>query len=148
MTTIYTVGTTKDIKLDDGTIRRYIAVDGGFIDNLRPALYNAIYTARLANRDSAEKLINSRIVGKHCESGDVIVDAIDLPADIQPGDLIAVPVTGAYGYSMANNYNQLGRPAVVVVENSAAGIMFRRENPADFQGLEQKLDMRPLSHKE
>ena len=112
-TTLYTVGTTKSIELDGGDTRRYIAVDGGFTDNMRPALYDAKYHAILANRLSSSHDVLSRIVGKHCESGDIIIRDIQLPQDIVPGDILAVPVTGAYGRQMASNYNHLTRPAVI-----------------------------------
>ncbi len=135
-TTLYTVGTTKNIELDGGDTRRYIAVDGGFIDNLRPALYGAQYHCVLANRSSSSHTVLSRVVGKHCESGDVLIRDIDLPEDIHPGDLLAVPVTGAYGRMMANNYNHLTRPAVVAVKDGKARLIVRRESIDDILALE------------
>lgn len=135
-TTLYTVGTTKNIELDGGDTRRYIAIDGGFTDNMRPALYDAKYHAILANRISDAHDVNSRIVGKHCESGDIIVREINLPEDIHPGDLIAVPVTGAYGRQMASNYNHLTRPAVVAVKDGKARLIVRRETEADLLALD------------
>ena len=135
-TTLYTVGTTKNIELDGGNTRRYIAVDGGFIDNMRPALYDAKYHAILANRVSSSHDVTSRIVGKHCESGDVIIRDINLPEDIHPGDLIAVPVTGAYGRQMGSNYNHLTRPAVVAVKDGKARVIVRRESEADLLALD------------
>ena len=135
-TTLYTVGTTKNIELDGGNTRRYIAVDGGFTDNMRPALYDAKYHAIIANRISSAHPVLSRIVGKHCESGDIIIRDIDLPEDLHPGDLIAVPVTGAYGRQMASNYNHLTRPAVVAVKDGKARVIVRRETEADLLALD------------
>jgi diaminopimelate decarboxylase len=135
-TTLYTVGTTKNIELDGGDTRRYIAVDGGFIDNLRPALYGAKYHCLLANRASTSHDVLSRVVGKHCESGDILIRDINLPEDIAPGDILAVPVTGAYGRMMANNYNHLTRPAVVAVKDGKARLIVRRESIDDILALE------------
>ena len=122
MVMLYRVGVVKDISLEDGGVRRYVAIDGGMSDNIRPVLYDAAYTATLANRDPAEasSLARCRIVGKHCESGDIIIRDIDLPADIAGGDLLAVPAVGAYGYSMASNYNMLTKPGVLAVEDGSA----------------------------
>ena len=113
--TLYTVGVVKDVTVPGGGVRRYVAVDGGMSDNIRPALYGASYTAALAGRAGAEEMARCRIVGKHCESGDIVVRDVDLPADVRAGDVIAVPATGAYGYSMASNYNMLTKPGVVGV---------------------------------
>ncbi len=135
-TTLYEVGTTKNVTLDDGGIRRYIAVDGGMSDNIRPALYGAQYSAILANRTSTQSAISSRLVGKHCESGDIIIREIDLPSDIAPGDLIATPATGAYGRSMASNYNHMPRPAVIAVKDGTARLIVRRETQEDLLGLD------------
>ena len=135
-TTLYTVGTTKSIELDGGDTRRYIAVDGGFTDNMRPALYDAKYHAILANRLSSSHDVMSRIVGKHCESGDIIIRDIQLPQDIVPGDILAVPVTGAYGRQMASNYNHLTRPAVIAVIDGKARLIVRRETEADLLALD------------
>ena len=122
MVMLYRVGAVKDISLEDGGVRRYVAIDGGMSDNIRPVLYDAAYTATLANRDPAQasSLARCRIVGKHCESGDIIIRDIDLPADIAGGDLLAVPAVGAYGYSMASNYNMLTKPGVLAVEDGTA----------------------------
>ena len=122
MVMLYRVGVVKDISLEDGGVRRYVAIDGGMSDNIRPVLYDATYTATLANRDPAQasSLARCRIVGKHCESGDIIIRDIDLPADIAGGDLLAVPAVGAYGYSMASNYNMLTKPGVLAVEDGTA----------------------------
>ena len=122
MVMLYRVGVVKDVSLEDGGVRRYVAIDGGMSDNIRPVLYDATYTATLANRDPAQasSLARCRIVGKHCESGDIIIRDIDLPADIAGGDLLAVPAVGAYGYSMASNYNMLTKPGVLAVEDGTA----------------------------
>jgi diaminopimelate decarboxylase len=144
-TTIYLVGTTKLVKLDDGSTRRYISVDGGMSDNIRPALYGATYSAFLANRSSSEKTINSRVVGKHCESGDILIPEIELPADITAGDLLAIPATGAYGRSMASNYNHMPRPSVIAVKDGLAREILRRENEADLLNLDVVQAPRQLS---
>ena len=136
MATLYEVGTTKSIVLDDGGSRAYIAVDGGMSDNIRPALYNAEYTVALANRKSTAAVQPSRVVGKHCESGDIIIKNVDLPSDIVPGDLLVTPVTGAYGRSMASNYNHISRPPVVAVALGKARIIVRRETHEDLLRLE------------
>jgi diaminopimelate decarboxylase len=112
---LYTVGTIKDV---DG-IRTYVSVDGGMSDNIRTALYDASYECVLASRESAAAPMLSRVVGRHCESGDIVVRHAWLPSDLAPGDLLAVPATGAYCRSLASNYNHVGRPAVVAV--SAGG---------------------------
>ena len=116
MFTLYEVGTVKDV---DG-IRTYVWVDGGMSDNIRTALYDAAYSATLAGRASAEPPILARVVGKHCESGDIVVKDEFLPADVRAGDLLAVPGTGAYCRSMASNYNHVPRPPVVAVVDGAA----------------------------
>jgi diaminopimelate decarboxylase len=136
MTTIYEVGTTKEVRLEDGSTRWYISVDGGMSDNIRPGLYDAEYSITLANRVSNAELRKSRIVGKHCETGDIVIKDVQLPSDIAPGDLLAVPATGAYGRSMANNYNHMVRPPVISVLNNEARIMIRRETYADLLALE------------
>ncbi|NDI11440.1 MAG: diaminopimelate decarboxylase, partial [Actinobacteria bacterium] len=127
-TTIYMVGTTKSVTLENGGKRCYISVDGGMSENIRPALYGAIYSAFLANRNSSAAAINSRIVGKHCESGDILISEIDMPEDVKAGDLLAIPATGAYGRSMASNYNHMPRPSVIAVINGTAREILRREN--------------------
>ena len=135
-TTLYRVGTTKDVELDGGDSRRYISVDGGMSDNIRPALYGAEYLAIVANRLPLGNAVKSRVVGKHCESGDIVIKEISLSADIQPGDILAIPATGAYGYSMASNYNHVPRPAVVAVIDGAARLIVRREEISDLLALE------------
>jgi diaminopimelate decarboxylase len=136
--TLYEIGTTKDVVLEDGAIRRYISVDGGMSDNIRPSLYDAEYHAVIAQRVSSEKSISSRVVGKHCETGDIVIRDISLPADIAPGDLIAIPATGAYGRSMASNYNHVPRPPVIAVNDGKARVIVRRENEADLLALDVK----------
>ena len=136
MFTLYEVGTVKDVTLENGTHRRYISVDGGMSDNIRPSLYGAEYTTILANRTSTAKNVSSRLVGKHCETGDIIIREIDLPDDIVPGDLLAVPATGAYGRSMASNYNHVPRPSVVAVKDGKARVIVRRESIEDLLALD------------
>ena len=136
MFTLYEVGTVKDVTLENGTHRRYISVDGGMSDNIRPSLYGAEYTTILANRTSTAPHVSSRLVGKHCETGDIVIREIDLPDDIVPGDLLAVPATGAYGRSMASNYNHVPRPPVVAVRDGKARVIVRRETEADLLGLD------------
>ena len=136
MVTLYEVGTTKVVKDGAGRDRNYISVDGGMSDNIRPGLYGAEYSIVLANRKSSAELINSRVVGKHCETGDIVINDVKLPGDIQPGDILAVPATGAYGRSMASNYNFVGRPPVVLVSDGTARTIVRRENQSDLLALD------------
>ncbi len=136
MFTLYTVGTTKVVTLDNGSTRNYVSVDGGMSDNLRTALYGAEYTAIIANRQSSSKTTATRIVGKHCETGDIIIKDIDMPADIAPGDLLATPATGAYGRSMATNYNHITRPPVVAIKDAKARVILRRESIEDLLRLD------------
>ena len=136
MFTLYEVGTVKDVTLENGTHRRYISVDGGMSDNIRPSLYGAEYTTILANRTSTAANTSSRLVGKHCETGDIIIREIELPEDIVPGDLLAVPATGAYGRSMASNYNHVPRPSVVAVKDGKARVIVRRESIEDLLALD------------
>ena len=138
MFTLYEVGTVKDVVLDDGAVRKYISVDGGMSENARTALYDAEYTAVIAQRESNAPHVLSRLVGKHCETGDIIIANIQFPADIAPGDLIATPATGAYGRSMASNYNHVPRPPVVAVKDGKARVIVRRENEADLLALDVK----------
>ena len=136
MTTIYTVGTVKPVRLEDGGERLYVSVDGGMSDNIRTILYDAVYTAALASRPSGAPGVLARVVGKHCESGDIVVRDVMLPADITAGDLLAVPVTGAYGRSLASNYNQLPRPGVVAVGDGVPREIVRRETIEDLLALD------------
>ena len=138
MFTLYEVGTVKDVVLEDGTVRKYVSVDGGMSDNARTALYDAEYTAVIAQRVSTAPEALSRLVGKHCETGDIIIANIQLPSDIAPGDLVATPATGAYGRSMASNYNHVPRPPVVAVKDGKARVIVRRENEADLLALDVK----------
>ncbi|MGV9766015.1 diaminopimelate decarboxylase [Micromonospora tulbaghiae] len=130
--TLYQAGTVKDV---DG-LRTYVSVDGGMSDNIRTALYDASYSATLANRTSAAPPMLARVVGKHCESGDIVVKDEFLPADVQPGDLVAVPGTGAYCRSMASNYNHVPRPPVVAVREGRARLIVRRETEDDLLALD------------
>jgi diaminopimelate decarboxylase len=138
--TVYTVGTLKDVPLGGGHRRRYVGVDGGMSDNIRTALYDARYDCRLVSRssvlDGSGEAVLSRVVGKHCESGDIVVRDCWLPADLAPGDLLAVAATGAYCYSMSSSYNRLPRPAVVAVRGGAARVLLRRETDEDQFRLE------------
>ena len=145
-TTVYEVGTVKDVQVtthaEATAIRKYVSIDGGMSDNIRAALYGADYSVRIASRtsDAAPALV--RIAGKHCESGDIVVHADYLPGDVTPGDLVAVPATGAYHWAMASNYNYLGRPPVVAVKDGRAHLLVRRETETDLlsrdAGLETK----------
>jgi diaminopimelate decarboxylase len=130
--TLYEVGTIKDV---DG-LRSYVSVDGGMSDNIRTALYGAEYTCALASRESAAPPMLSRLVGRHCESGDIVVRDAYLPADLAPGDLVAVAATGAYCRSMASNYNHVPRPPVVAVRDGASRVLLRRETPGDLLALD------------
>jgi diaminopimelate decarboxylase len=130
--TLYTVGTTKPVALAAGETRLYVSVDGGMSDNARPALYGAQYSARIASRESGADAALVRVVGKHCESGDVVVDAEYLPADVAPGDVLAVPATGAYCFSLSNNYNYVPRPPVIAVRAGEARVIVRGETIDDL----------------
>lgn len=135
MMTVYEVGTIKRVQLDEGS-RVYVSVDGGMSDNIRPILYDAQYSARLANRSSDAASMRCRIVGKHCESGDILIPDIDLPEDLRAGDLLVVAATGAYGRSLASNYNQVPRPGVVAVTSTEAREIVRRETIEDLLRLD------------
>lgn len=139
--TLYTVGTTKPVAIGgadagsgapDAASRLYVSVDGGMSDNARYALYGAEYSARLASRRSDAPPTLSRIVGSHCESGDIVVDAEYLPADVAPGDLLAVPATGAYCFSLASTYNWMARPPVVAVRDGDVREIVRRVGVDDL----------------
>lgn len=136
MFTLYEVGTVKDVTIEDGSIRKYISVDGGMSDNARTALYDAQYFACIASREASAPLVQSRIVGKHCETGDIIIRDIAFPEDVAPGDLIATPATGAYGRSMASNYNHVPRPPVVAIIDGKARVIVRRETEEDLLALD------------
>jgi len=139
-TTLYTVGTIKDVLVDGTAVRKYVSVDGGMSDNIRPALYVANYSARIANRVSSAEPALVRVAGKHCESGDIVVHADYLPGDVRPGDVLAVPATGAYGWAMASNYNYLARPGVVAVIDGAARLIVRGETEDDLLSRDMGLN--------
>ena len=130
--TLYRVGSIKEVP----GIRTFVAVDGGMSDNIRPALYGASYTIALASRSSDAVEREVTVVGRHCESGDVLARDVGLPGDVQRDDLLAFASTGAYEYSMASNYNRVGRPAVVVVSDGRARLAARRETYDDLASLE------------
>ncbi|WP_454811027.1 diaminopimelate decarboxylase [Paenarthrobacter nitroguajacolicus] len=140
--TLYEVGTLKTVRVDvtegedgDNNVtypRRYVSVDGGMSDNARPVLYDADYSAILASRNSSADPQLSRVVGKHCESGDIVVRDVYLPADVAAGDLLAVPGTGAYCWALSSNYNYLARPGVVAVSDGAARLIVRGETEEDL----------------
>jgi diaminopimelate decarboxylase len=132
MCTVYEVGTVKQVSLDAGASRSYVSVDGGMSDNIRTALYDADYSCTLASRRSATEPVLSRVVGKHCEAGDIVVKDEFLPADTTAGDLLAVPGTGAYCRSMASNYNHALRPPVVAVHEGVSSVVVRRETEEDL----------------
>jgi diaminopimelate decarboxylase len=133
---LYRVGTVKKVPLDGGASRLYVAVDGGMSDNIRTALYAAEYSATLASRLSQAPPVLARVVGKHCEGGDILVRDEFLPADITPGDLLAVPASGAYSRSMASNYNHVPRPPVVAVSAGEIKTLIRRETIEDLLALD------------
>lgn len=133
-TTLYTIGSSKEV----ADVCHFIAVDGGMGDNIRPALYQAKYDAFLAKDPLAKPTQVATIVGKYCESGDVLVKNCELP-DTKPGDILAIPSTGAYGYTMASNYNRNPRPAVVFCEDGQAKLVIRRETYQDMLAYELSL---------
>jgi diaminopimelate decarboxylase len=126
--TLYRVGTVKAIP----DVATYVAVDGGMSDNPRPVLYGSGYEAFLPRAVGAERPVHARVVGKHCESGDVLLFDARLPADVAVGDVLATPVTGAYGHSMGSNYNKIPRPPVVFVKGGEARVVVRRETYDDL----------------
>lgn len=137
--TIYRVGTVKKIP----GVRTYVAVDGGMSDNIRPALYGARYEAFLANRMDAPAGPRVTVCGKHCESGDILIRDVHLPEDVAEGDLLCMPATGAYTYSMASNYNRITRPPIVLVDDGKAIQIVRRETLDDLLKLDRRLDGSP-----
>ncbi|SEO91432.1 diaminopimelate decarboxylase [Trujillonella endophytica] len=144
--TLYEIGTIKPVRLGAGSasgggapVRNYVSVDGGMSDNIRTALYDAAYTCVLANRTSTAPPALCRVVGKHCESGDVLVRDLWLPSDVVPGDLLAVAATGAYCWSMASNYNYLLKPPVVAVRDGVATEIVRRQTLSDVFALDAVL---------
>ena len=138
--TLYTVGTIKNVSIEDEhgdiRVRRYVSVDGGMSDNARPVLYDADYSVTLANRAPAGEQVLSRVVGKHCESGDIVVRYAYLPADLAAGDVLAVPATGAYCYVLGSNYNYLTRPPVVATsEHADPRVIVRRQSEGEMLAL-------------
>ena len=133
--TLYEVGTVKPLP----GVRTYVSVDGGMSDNIRPSLYGAEHEVQIANRDSVQPPMAVSIVGKHCESGDLVAERTRLPDDLVEGDLLAVAATGAYGESMASNYNRLPRPAAVLVRDGKVRPLIRRETYADIVGRDLPL---------
>jgi diaminopimelate decarboxylase len=136
MVTVYEVGTVKPVEYAAGQVRTYVSVDGGMSDNIRTALYDAEYTVTLASRTSQAAPMKARVVGKHCESGDIIVADTWLPSDLHRGDLLAVAATGAYCRSMASSYNWVGRPPVIAVRDGNTKVVLRREGIADLLALD------------
>lgn len=134
--TLYEVGTVKPVNLSAGASRLYVSVDGGMSDNIRPALYDATYSATVASRASQAAPALARVVGKHCEAGDIVVKDEFLPADVAPGDLLAVPGTGAYCRSMGSNYNHVPRPPVVAVRGGEARVILAPETVDDLLRLD------------
>ena len=134
--TLYEVGTVKPVHATDELTRFYVSVDGGMSDNPRPALYQADYTAQLAGRTSDAAPVTARVVGKHCESGDIVVRDVQLPGDIQAGDLLAVPATGAYCRSLSSQYNHVPRPPVIALRDGGNRAWIRRETIDDLLALE------------
>ncbi len=130
--TVYEVGTVKAVELDGGAVRTYVSVDGGMSDNIRTALYDADYSCTLANRASEAPPLMTRLVGKHCEAGDIVVKDEFLPGDVAPRDLVAVPATGAFCRSLASNFNHVLRPPVVAVKDGEARVVVRRETLDDL----------------
>lgn len=136
MVTLYRVGTIKPVEYATGAIRHYVSVDGGMSDNIRTSLYDADYTVRLASRFSSAQPMLARVVGKHCESGDVVVRDAWLPSDLARGDILALAATGAYCRSMASAYNYVGRPPVVSVNGGSSTLVMRRESIEDLLSLD------------
>lgn len=131
---VYTIGARKELP----DLRTYVSVDGGMADNIRPALYDASYTAVIANRDNDSASETVTISGKYCESGDILIDRIQLPSPVE-GDLLAVPAAGAYCLAMASNYNMSLRPAVVLLQDGSATVIRRRESFADLIRLDHPI---------
>jgi diaminopimelate decarboxylase len=135
MVTLYEVGAIKRSSRD----LTFVSVDGGMSDNIRPALYQARYSALLANKASEPAASKATLAGMHCESGDILAEAVPIPSSVQRGDIVAMPATGAYAYSMSSNYNKKPRPAVVTVAEGSARLMIRRETFDDLLRLEEPL---------
>lgn len=134
--TVYEVGTIKDVSVDEDAKRRYVSVDGGMSDNIRPALYGSEYDARVVSRFVEAAPVDTRVVGSHCESGDILINDERYPSDISTGDFLALAATGAYCYAMSSRYNAFARPAVVSVRAGSPKLMLRRETLEDILSLE------------
>ena len=134
--TLYEVGTVKTVVLDNAGARVYVSVDGGMSDNIRPALYEADYSCTLASRASDAPPVLGRVVGRHCEAGDIVVLDEFVAGDIAPGDLVAVPGTGAYCRALSSQYNHTPRPPVIAVRDGAARVIVRRERIEDLLALD------------
>lgn len=139
MITLYEVGTIKPVEYRTGAWRTYVSVDGGMSDNIRTALYDADYTVALASRSSEASAMLTRVVGRHCESGDIVVRDAWLPSDLARGDLLAVAATGAYCRAMASNYNLVPRPPVISVRGGRDRTVLRRESESDLFALDAGL---------
>jgi len=138
--TIYNIGTTKDVLVgEEADVRKYVSIDGGMSDNARPALYGADYSVTLASRESSAEPALARVVGKHCESGDIVIRDAYLPEDVAPNDLLAVATTGAYCFSLASNYNYLARAAVVAVSDGKVDLIVRSETEEDLLSRDVKV---------
>jgi diaminopimelate decarboxylase len=136
---LYRVGVVK--ATGDGTT--YVAIDGGMSDNARPALYGSDYSVRIASRVSTVEPVLVRVAGKHCESGDILINADYLPGDVAVDDVLAVPATGAYCFSLASNYNYLARPAVVAVRDGKARVIVRGETEHDLLARDAGIERTP-----
>ena len=136
MFTLYEVGTVKPVVIGEGQLRTYVSIDGGMSDNARPALYDADFSVTLASRNSSESPIVVRVVGRHCEAGDIVVQDEWLPGDVRPGDLLAVPGTGAYCRALSSQYNHTPRPPVIAVRGGRSRVLIRRETIDDLLGLD------------
>ncbi|MEO6955269.1 MAG: diaminopimelate decarboxylase, partial [Antricoccus sp.] len=144
---LYEVGTVKPVQIGTDVSRLYVSVDGGMSDNIRTALYDAEYTCVLANRESQVSPVPARVVGKHCESGDIVVRDVWLPGDIAPGDLLAVAATGAYCRAMASNYNVVPKPPVVAITAGKSRLLVRRETLEDLFALDTVLCDQPADER-
>lgn len=144
---LYEVGTVKPVQIGTDVSRLYVSVDGGMSDNIRTALYDAEYTCVLANRESQVSPVPARVVGKHCESGDIVVRDVWLPGDIAPGDLLAVAATGAYCRAMASNYNVVPKPPVVAITEGKSRLLVRRETLEDLFALDTVLCDQPADER-
>jgi diaminopimelate decarboxylase len=129
---VYTVGTIKDVEYSAGMFRRYVSVDGGMADNIRPMLYGAKYSCYALTFEPSDDTTACRVVGKHCESGDILIDDVQLPKSLKRNDLLVIPSVGAYSYSMSSNYNMLPKPAVIALENGRVREMIKRQDESEI----------------